>query len=195
MALPPNRIAVPAVKQETDFSCGAAAALSILRFWKWDTYARVDESSLYAALETTDARGTEPEPIVSMLRGHAKLEADYRHGDVTLGQLLKAVDAREPPIVDLQAWRDDDRPWKETWNAGHYVILVGYDAERLFVMDPSVLAPGAYAYFLREELEERWHDLAGHDDRRLERMTIFVRGPGPRWTPPGDVDASATPLG
>lgn len=184
---------MPTVKQETDFSCGAAAALSLLRFWRWEKYARVDEASLYAALETSHARGTEPEPIVETLRAQAKLEADYRHGDVTLAQLLKAVDAREPPIVDLQAWRDDDRPWRETWNAGHYVILVGYDAERLFFMDPSVLTPGAYAYIPRDELEERWHNLSGHDDRRLERMTIFVRGQGPRWTP-DTVEASATRL-
>ena len=194
-ALPPNRISVPAAKQETDFSCGAAATLAVLRFWKWATYAHVDESSLYATLHTTDARGTEPEPIVEMLRGHAHLDAEYRHGDVTLAQLEKAVDAREPPIVDLQAWRDDDRPWRETWNAGHYVVMVGYDTENLFFMDPSILTPGPYAFMPRVELEERWHDLAGLDDRRLERMVLFVRGRGPRWAPaPGD-DADATRLG
>jgi hypothetical protein len=193
--LPPNAIAVPTVKQATDFSCGAAAALSILRYWKWDAYASVDEASLYAALDTTHARGTEPEPIVSTLRGQGKLEAEYRHGDVTLAQLLKAVDAREPPIVDLQAWRDDERPWRETWNAGHYVVLVGYDAERLYFMDPSVLTPAAYAYLETGELEERWHDLAGPDDVRLERMAVFVRGPGPRWTAPEGHDRSATRLG
>src|SRR5580693_3941534 len=89
VALPPNRIAVPTVKQETDFSCGAAATLALLRFWKWEKYALVDESALYATLQTTDARGTEPEPMVQMLRGHAHLDAEYRHGDVTLAQLEK----------------------------------------------------------------------------------------------------------
>jgi predicted double-glycine peptidase len=193
--LPANLVVAPVVKQTTDFSCGAAATLSILRFWRWDTYARVGERALHAALRTTGTEGTEPEPIAEYLCVHARLEARYRHTDVTLAELEAAVDAGEPPIVDLQAWRDRDAPWKDTWDAGHYVVFVGYDAERLFVMDPSVLTPGGYAFFPRSELAERWHDLAGPNGARVERMTIFVRGHGPRWMPPAGPREGATPLG
>jgi hypothetical protein len=132
--------------------------------------------------------------MVEYMRAIAGLDAEYRHGDVTLAELERAVDAGQPPIVDLQAWRDDARPWRETWDAGHYVILVGYDAERLFVMDPSVLTAGAYAFLPRAELDERWHDLAGTDNRRLERMAIFVGGPGHPWMPDEPVETSATRL-
>ncbi|MGH7294887.1 MAG: C39 family peptidase, partial [Polyangiaceae bacterium] len=145
MALPPNRIAVPVVKQGTNYSCGAAATLSMLRLWRADAFAAVEERSLFAALDTTEAHGTEPEPMVEVLQRQGGLSADYRHGDVTLAQLERAVDAGEPPIVDLQAWRDDHAPWRETWNAGHYVILVAHDRDNLYVMDPSVLTPGGYA--------------------------------------------------
>jgi predicted double-glycine peptidase len=195
--LPPNLVPVPVVKQETDFSCGAAAALSVLRFWRDDHYADVDETELHHALQTTNDHGTEPEPIEQYLRTAAHLEARYRNGDVTLDQLLAAVDRGEPPIVDLQAWRDHkDVPWRDTWDAGHYVVLAGYDAERLFVMDPSVLTPGGgYAFFPRAELDERWHDLAGRDNVRVERMTIFVRGAGPRWRPEMQPTEAATRLG
>jgi predicted double-glycine peptidase len=194
--LPPNLVPVPVVKQETDFSCGAAAALSLLRFWRADLYADVDETELHHALQTTNDHGTEPEPIEQYLHTAARLEASYRHGDITLDQLLAAVDAGEPPIVDLQAWRDHaDVPWRDTWDAGHYVVLAGYDADRLFVMDPSVLTPGGYAFFPRAELDERWHDLAGHDNVRVARMTIFVRGAGPRWRPDGPPGDGATRLG
>ncbi|HEY8086296.1 MAG TPA: C39 family peptidase, partial [Polyangiaceae bacterium] len=151
------------------------------------------ERSLFTALDTTEAQGTEPEPMVEVLARHG-LTADYRHGDVTLAQLEAAVDAGHPPIVDLQAWRDDERPWRETWNAGHYVLLVGHDREHLFVMDPSVLTPGGYAYFPRAELDERWHDLAGPGNARLDRMVLFVRGDGRRWEPPADVEREATRL-
>jgi len=79
-------------------------------------------------------------------------------------------------MVDLQAWRDEELPWKDVWDAGHYVVMVGYDRQRLFFMDPGTLTPGAYAYLDRDELDDRWHDLAGSEERRVERMVIFARG-------------------
>jgi hypothetical protein len=100
---------------------------------------------------------------------------------VTVADLERAVDAGEPPIVDLQAWTDHDRiPYRETWDAGHYVVMVGYDDERLYFADPSTMTPHGYAFLRRAELEERWHDLAGLNDARVERMAIFVRGPAQR---------------
>jgi ABC-type bacteriocin/lantibiotic exporter with double-glycine peptidase domain len=104
------------------------------------------------------------------------MKALYRHGDVTIQDLERAVDAGFPPMVDLQAWRDEELPWKDVWDAGHYVVMVGYDRQRLFFMDPGTLTPGAYAYLDRDELDDRWHDLAGSEERRVERMVIFARG-------------------
>jgi hypothetical protein len=191
--MPAGRLAVPPVKQHTNFSCGAAATLSLLRYWCWTRFSRVDEAALFPALGTTIAHGTEPEPMVDCLR-RAGVAAEYRHGDVTVGQLERAVDAGQPPIVDLQAWRDTALPWRETWDAGHYVLLVGYDAERLFVMDPSIMTPGAYAFLPRAELDERWHDLAGPHEVPVERMAIFVPSGGARWRPPEPVTGAATRL-
>jgi len=193
LSLPPAAARVPVVKQTTDFSCGAAATLSLLRYWRRDRYASVGEVALHQALQTTEERGTEPEPIVRYLREAAGLDAVYRHGDVTLEQLERGVDARQPPIVDLQAWNETARPYREVWDAGHYVVMIGYDDEHLFFMDPSVLTPGDYAFLPRAELEERWHDLSGDDDARVERMAIFVRGDAEPWTP-ASWEAAATRL-
>lgn len=192
--LPANVVRVPPVKQTTGYSCGAAAALAMLRFWRPGAYDRVTERDLYSALGTTEARGTEPEPMVAYLR-EAGLEAEYRTGDVTIAELERALDAGEPPVVDLQAWRDVDHHYRLVWDAGHYVIFVGYDAKHLFFMDPSVMTPSGYAYLLREELDERWHDLAGDDDVRVERMTIFVRGAGRPVPLEKDPGILATQLG
>ena len=183
---------MPEVKQRSDYSCGNAAALSILRYWRWSDFAEVGERQLYAPLETTEQGGTEPEPMAQFFR-RCGLDAQYRWGDVAVTELERAVDAREPPVVDLQAWRDDERrPWRETWDSGHYVILVGYDAERLFFFDPSVLAKGEYVYFPRDELEERWHDTTGTADTKVEHMAIFVRGGRPTWAPRNGVARAAT---
>jgi len=188
--LPANLVRVPRVKQRTNFSCGNAAALALLRFWRWEAFARVDESSLYAPLHTTPARGTEPEPIAEFFRSVEGMDAQYRHGDLTVVDLERAVTSRQPPIVDLQAWSDHDAPYRDVWDAGHYVILVGYDAKRFFFMDPGTLTPGTYAYLLRRELEERWHDLAGPEEQRLQRMTVFVQGSEATRPWPGSVDPS-----
>jgi predicted double-glycine peptidase len=196
LLLPSNLVHVPCVKQRTDFSCGAAATLSLLRYWVPGAFEDAQEEDLFEPLCTTEANGTEPEPIVAYLRDMVGLEATYVHGDVTLAQLEKAVDAGQPPLVDLQAWRDGNRPWTEIWDAGHYVVLVGYDAENLFFMDPSVLSTGTYAFLPRAELDERWHDLAGPEDRRVWRMTVFVRGDdGEHWTPDGSTPTTATRMG
>jgi predicted double-glycine peptidase len=191
--LPANLIQVPIVQQSQGFSCGPAATLVVLRFWLVESYAEVKESMLYGPLRTSDARGTEPEPMTELLI-RAGLSARYAHGDVTLSELERAVDAREPPIVDLQAWRDNGSPWRETWDAGHYVVMVGYDRERLFFVDPSRATPLGYAYLMRGELEERWHDLAGDRDEPVQHMAIFVRGER-RWQADAAPPPYATKLG
>ncbi len=175
-SLPHNLIRVPPVKQRTNFSCGNAATLSLLRYWRWDTYASVDETALYLPLETTHAKGTEPQPIAAFLNTAGGVTAEYRHSDVTVAELERAIDARQPPIVDLQAWRDQETPWRDLWDAGHYVVMVGYDRENLYFMDPCTVAPSAYVYLPRAELADRWHDLAGDHDEPVERMAIFARG-------------------
>ena len=86
----------------------------------------------------------------------------------------------------MQAWRDRDAQWKDIWDAGHYVVMVGYDDERLFFMDPSTMTPGAYAYVERKEFDERWHDLTGDRDERIEHMTIFARASTDPSTPGGN---------
>jgi predicted double-glycine peptidase len=66
--LPGNLVQVPVVTQRANFSCGPAATLALLRYWRPDAFATVEESALYAPLETTQAHGTEPEPMAELLR-------------------------------------------------------------------------------------------------------------------------------
>jgi ABC-type bacteriocin/lantibiotic exporter with double-glycine peptidase domain len=184
LPLPSNLIGVPPIRQCQDFTCGVAATLMLLRYWCVDGCADVEESALYEPLQTTRVAGTEPGPMVDLSRRKG-LFAYYRNGDVRVDELGRAVMAGEPPILDLQAWRDDDTPWRETWDAGHYVVLVGYDEERLYVADPSRATRLGYAFLSRSELDDRWHDLTRADER-VERMAIFVRGELTAAPPPTD---------
>jgi predicted double-glycine peptidase len=192
--LPDNLVRVPLVQQSQDFSCGAAATLLLLRYWSVDGYARADESALYEALHTTRTRGTEPGPIADLLCRYG-LHAEYRSGDVSVHDLERAVNTKEPPIVDLQAWSDHNATWRETWDAGHYVVMVGYDPQRLYFADPSRATPGGYAFLERTELDDRWHDLTGANDEQVHRMAIFVRGTTRCPGATGPVSERATKLG
>ncbi|MBV9945797.1 MAG: C39 family peptidase [Myxococcales bacterium] len=195
VVVPANLLRVPSVKQRTEFSCGNAATLALLRYWRWDVYEHVEEAALYEPLETSRSRGTEPGPIATYLNTVAGVSAEYRFGDVTMSDLQRAIDAGQPPIVDLQAWRDRADPWPEVWDAGHYVVLVGYDEERLFFMDPSRVAPEPYVYLPKAELDERWHDLAGERDDRVEHMVVFVRGSTIPRLPDGPLPEAVDKLG
>ncbi len=191
--LPSNLVRVPIVQQKQDFSCGAAATLLLMRYWCINAYENATEADLYEPLRTTRANGTEPEPMVELFR-RSGLQADYRTGSVRVDDLERAVVSGEPPIVDLQAWSDRTDPWAQTWDAGHYVVMVGFDEDRLYFADPSRATPGGYAFLPRGELDDRWHDLSGELDTPLEYMTIFVRGTR-RWSPIGAVPLHATKLG
>jgi predicted double-glycine peptidase len=184
VALPANALAVPLVRQETNYSCGDAVVLALLRYWKQDQYAATKESALYAPLETTAEDGTDPHPMGAYLSSLG-LGADYRDGvETTLRDLESAIDRHEPPIVNLQAWRDEQTnkaDWATDWDDGHYVVLVGYDSARWYFMDPST--DGEYAFMPKAELEDRWHDVVGPASVHTQHITLFVHGDGSALDP------------
>lgn len=168
-SLPKNALGVPLVRQATGYSCGAAALLAVLRYWRaYDG----DERSLYAALDTTEADGTEPDAIERVARAHG-LDARWRTG-ATVDELRAAAAVGSTVIVDLQAWRDRAAgDWASDWDDGHYVVMVALDDKYLYAMDPSVDA--AYDFVALGELARRWHD-EYRDHRRFEHGALFIAG-------------------
>ncbi|MGK5085840.1 C39 family peptidase [Bdellovibrionota bacterium FG-1] len=126
--LPSDALRVPLVRQATDYSCGAAALASILYYWKvFDG----NESSLYALLETTPNDGTEPAKLVEGARSFG-LDARMQE-NLSIADLQSFLSKGFTVIVDLQAWDSDrslsGKPWKDVWESGHYVVLVGLDQQ------------------------------------------------------------------
>ena len=150
-------------------------------------------SRLYAALDTSKKNGTDPQPIAAFLDGDSGtdlgLDALYANEDdngVELADLLAAIDNGTPPIVDIEAWQDvtqreDLKPWATDWDDGHYVVLVGYDDDNLYFMDPSTAR--FCAYIPRDEFVQRWHDTVGANNAKKQHMTIFVKPRNPSITP------------
>ncbi|MBI5240820.1 MAG: C39 family peptidase [Elusimicrobia bacterium] len=176
-ALPSDHLRVPLMPQSTNYSCGAAAMMAILHYWK---VSDGNESSLYPLLGTTPEEGTHPAKLVAGARHHG-LRAELREG-LGLPDLEAALKRRETVILDIQAWQENDptpEDWTDNWEDGHYVVLVGMDQDYLYVMDPSTHL--SYGYIPRAELPGRWHDYEneGGKLREYRRMGIFISGKEP----------------
>ena len=131
--IPSDYLPLPVTVQETSYSCGAAAALSVLRYWQ--AYGG-DERSLYKLLGTRPKDGTPPQGIAHGL-SHLGLPAEVKEG-MTLDDLRAALRRGDSVILDIQAWRnDEDTPWSQRWEDGHYVVLAGMDEHYAYLMDPS----------------------------------------------------------
>jgi predicted double-glycine peptidase len=178
----PAYAAVPDVRQSTGYTCGAAALQACLAYWG----IAEREDRLAARLHSTPENGTHPEDILRVAREFG-LTSELREG-LALADLEAGLAAGATVIVDLQAWRErTDVPWTETWDDGHYMVLLGLDAGSLYFEDPSLL--GVRGVIPRAEFLDRWHDYEGDapldpSDRKYVRMAIFLKGAHPPASPP-----------
>ena len=160
--LPDNAATVPLVKQKTDYSCGPAALLAVLRYFGAD--AGASEKDLYGELGTTSKWGTSPEPMADAASWRG-LDASYEVG-FSLDNLRSVLGAGGVAIVGIQAWPDSEDEVDVVWDAetgeGHYVVAIGVDAENVYCMDPSL--EGAYGYMPVDEFASRWHDVEANGE-------------------------------
>lgn len=169
---PPNipLLAVPDTRQSVDYSCGASALQAVLMYYG-DEYM---ESTLMEMLKTTK-NGTNPRDIVQVAD-----ELGYNvslREKLTIDDLQVSVKEGVPVIVSGQAWRDGEdlnKPWKDVWDSGHYMVVIGVDEKNVYFEDPSLL--GSRGVIQREEFMERWHDL---DEKKYHQMGIFIKGRKP----------------
>lgn len=170
---------VPDVRQSTNYSCGAAALQAVLGYYGIDKR----ERDLMDMLKTSQDAGTSPDNIVRVAR-ELGLRAEVRE-NLEYGDLETAYRSGTPVICAIQAWTaapPEKRAWAADWENGHYVIVIGADAEFVYVEDPSLL--GTRGIIPKPEFLDRWHDYTGEApfdpaDRAYVRMGIFVTGREP----------------
>lgn len=178
----PRELAVPDVRQATDYTCSASALEAVLAYYG----SNVTEAQLAAELGATPADGAPPDAIVrvALARGLPAAARD----DATYANLADEIRARRPVIVDLQAWADPPRAdWTNDWDDGHYVVLIAIEASTLVFEDPSLA--DKRAILDAAELDARWHD----EDRKRRHVhtAIFFAMPPPAYPPPTRVLARA----
>lgn len=172
---------IPIVRQATHYSCGAASLLSVLQYWnKYDE----PETELYGPLKTTEKNGTDYANMIAFAQKQG-LSA-YAEEYVTFEKIEMALRRNETVIVDYQAW--PDKPvsnWKETWEEGHYSVVVAMDPDSIYLMDPSI--GGGYGYIPRGEFLDRWHDYEVREGKevRNHQLALFIRGTEPLVSFPG----------
>jgi hypothetical protein len=183
-AAPPLLRLVPDVRQSTTYSCGAAALQAVLCAWGIDSR----ERTLMDECGTTESAGTSPEAIAAAARARGLNVRLVEETDLVA--LQAAAERGVPAIVAIQAWADErpaDFSWRDDWEDGHYVIVLGIDDRNVYVEDPSLL--GTRGVIPRPDFLDRWHDYTGEPpfdatDRAWHRLAIFIEGGRPAAAPP-----------
>lgn len=145
-----NLIAVPMTRQATNYSCGAAAMQSMFGFYGED----LNEDELVKLLKTNSEEGTDYNEIVRVAKEKGYEVKVYK--DMSLAQLKKQLDKKNPVLCLIQAWAEKKVDYSTDWQDGHYVVAIGYDKSRIFFMDPSTL--GNYTFIKNKDFLKRWHD-------------------------------------
>ena len=169
-----RELAVPDVRQATDYTCGVAALQAVLAYYGMEAR----EDLLARELGADPEKGVNPPAIIRAAQSRG-LTAELRQG-MTVRELAEIVRGGSPVLVALQAWSDKPRStYREDWDDGHYAIVVAVTQGAIVFEDPSVL--GSRAILSRQEFEDRWHDTDG--TRRYVRMGIVFGGKTPAWRP------------
>ena len=171
---------MPDTRQSTEYSCGAAAMQAVLGYWGRD----IGEEDVREMLNTNEVSGTYPDDIIRVAKALG-LKAEYKE-NMSMADLENYVAEGIPVIVDCQAWRSVSQyneSWADTWNNGHWLVVIGIDENNVTLEDPYIL--GDRGIMSREEFLARWHNVRGLDETDTGKqihMGIAIRGERPYST-------------
>lgn len=159
-------LSFPDILQADDSDCGVGVVQGILAYYGQDWY-NID---LENELDVDKEWGVPTKNIVNFFKkNNFKVHAGT---NMTIDMIKKFIDKDTPVILFIQAWKDTNKKidWKKTVDYGHYVVVVGYDDEKIIFEDPAQFG---LDYLTNDELEERWHGL---DIKLKEHYGIVVLG-------------------
>jgi predicted double-glycine peptidase len=156
------KVGLPDVQQPDEFSCGAAALMSILAYYGTGPE---DYDVLKKELGTTEKSGTDYRRMIRFASGLC-LRANAKE-NMTVAQLERYLDDGKPVLCSIQAYAENVPLNKRVEvykkdNNGHYLVAIGYDTENIYFMDPSLT--GRRGFLPKAEFDERWHDNEGTEE-------------------------------
>lgn len=160
----------PRVRQSHSHDCGPKALQAILVYYGIDA-----KTGRLTELTKTTAEGTSISNILATIK-HYGLKIVSKA--MTINEIVGYIDKNIPVMIVLQAWtKKDNVDWKNNWDDGHYVDVIGYDGERLIFMDPSCFYRTSLLY---KNVLERWHDVESNGTKYLQHG-IAVFGIKPKY--------------
>lgn len=147
-----NILDFPDTRQSYDYSCGPGAVQSVMAYYGKD----FRESQLIDSLKTDKTDGTLVRDIVKFFNSQG-LTTDVKE-HMTKNELFKYIDNEIPVIVLIQAWgkeADFNDHYRNSWNDGHFAVVIGYTDKDILFSDPAIFNTG---YIPEAEFMERWHD-------------------------------------
>lgn len=171
---------VPDVMQSQPWSCGAGSFRAVLGYYGISSF----ESDLIVLLNTTPSHGTYPWDMVNASE-KLGLSARWRE-NVTLDEVRASLEQGVPVIIDGQRYRDANKTWEDTWDTGHYMVVMGMDDRNVYLEDPAVL--GSRLSVPRDTFVSLWHDYESDlpvppGAHKYYHMGVFVNGTVPQSRP------------
>ncbi len=174
------KVPIPSVKQQGDFTCGAAALRAIASFYKTGPTTECDFAK---AVNASPQKGTHPKDLIKAAKSFGLKVIAKEH--MTINELKTHLNKQHPIICNIQAWGDDktkskrDQEYKKR-NDGHYVIAIGFNDTHIYFEDPTL--KGNRGRLTYEDFDKRWHDKETNGDK-TDHLGIVI------WKDTSDTDA------
>lgn len=171
------RVALPDVAQAHDHTCGAAALMTVCKYYGLGPNR---ERDLVRDLDMDPRVGSHSFQLKRAAEQYGLRTAERQ--PMSLARLKFHLNQRQPVLLMIQAGGDAHRAgvtknYANEWRDGHWVVAIGYDRSGVFLEDPSM--EGVRGYLTYEELLKRWHDV-GPRGKRLYQYGLVVWRPRAR---------------
>jgi hypothetical protein len=151
--------------------CGAACVAMVINTYRGGNGITVDDVSKATGKQAGYTFATFQELINAGARFNMFLE----HVSYTVEQILADINSGKPVIVivNYKSLPSYDR-YDPAYNAGHYIVIVGYEDGCVLYHDPYWLAAdrGAYRSIARADFEKAYTVIAPNNMRALHALRI-----------------------